>query len=455
MELCTFIVINMFTISNKMLAAVLLISLSVSIKAFSQDPEQKNTLTLTAVWQKTSAYNKQLQMKQLSVESARERVKNARTERLPEVKGDGMYARFSNFALYEDGILHAPTQIPIEKKGTYKISGEAFLNLYNGGKINREIHAAETEAELAAEQKNLTEQELKYKAAAYYLDIYRNSQYEQVMLQDIAERERELVEIRHLQQNGVVLKSDVLRAELRLSKQKMTLLEIRNNLKIAMQRLNIMMGEPDDQIIHIAMDTLNPVSQQRTYEEYLNDAYAHSYEFKISEKETRLSELKLEQAKANILPKVGLFAEYGYSYPQILMYPYSFNLYGLGMAGIKASLPISQLYTNKHRKAEAKINLERQEIEHADTKDRVREEVNAAYLRYTEALTRIQVAKENIAQAKENFRIVNNTYFNQLSLLTDLLDAETQLLQSRFDLTTAEATAQLQYYQLLKATGNL
>ncbi|WP_291910589.1 TolC family protein [Chitinophaga sp. CB10] len=445
----------MFTISNKMLAAVLLISLSVSIKAFSQDPEQKNTLTLTAVWQKTSAYNKQLQMKQLSVESARERVKNARTERLPEVKGDGMYARFSNFALYEDGILHAPTQIPIEKKGTYKISGEAFLNLYNGGKINREIHAAETEAELAAEQKNLTEQELKYKAAAYYLDIYRNTQYEQVMLQDIAERERELVEIRHLQQNGVVLKSDVLRAELRLSKQKMTLLEIRNNLKIAMQRLNIMMGEPDDQIIHIAMDTLNPVSQQRTYEEYLNDAYAHSYEFKISEKETRLSELKLEQAKANILPKVGLFAEYGYSYPQILMYPYSFNLYGLGMAGIKASLPISQLYTNKHRKAEAKINLERQEIEHADTKDRVREEVNAAYLRYTEALTRIQVAKENIAQAKENFRIVNNTYFNQLSLLTDLLDAETQLLQSRFDLTTAEATAQLQYYQLLKATGNL
>ena len=455
MELCTFIVINMFTISNKMLAAVLLITLSVSIKAFSQDPEQKNTLTLTAVWQKTSAYNKQLQMKQLSVESARERVKNARTERLPEVKGDGMYARFSNFALYEDGILHAPTQIPIEKKGTYKISGEAFLNLYNGGKINREIHAAETEAELAAEQKNLTEQELKYKAAAYYLDIYRNTQYEQVMLQDIAERERELVEIRHLQQNGVVLKSDVLRAELRLSKQKMTLLEIRNNLKIAMQRLNIMMGEPDDQIIHIAMDTLNPVSQQRTYEEYLNDAYAHSYEFKISEKETRLSELKLEQAKANILPKVGLFAEYGYSYPQILMYPYSFNLYGLGMAGIKASLPISQLYTNKHRKAEAKINLERQEIEHADTKDRVREEVNAAYLRYTEALTRIQVAKENIAQAKENFRIVNNTYFNQLSLLTDLLDAETQLLQSRFDLTTAEATAQLQYYQLLKATGNL
>lgn len=455
MELCSFITNNMFTISNKMLAGVLLITLSGSIKAFSQDPEQKNTLTLSEVWKKTSTYNKQLQMKQLSVESAEARVKNAKTERLPEVSGSGMYARFSNFALYEDGILHAPTQIPIEKKGTYKVSGEAFLNLYNGGKITREIHAAETEAELAAEQKNLTEQELRYKAAAYYLEIYRNYQYEKVMLQDISEREKELEEIRHLQQNGVVLKSDVLRAELRLSKQKMTLLEIRNSLRIAMQRLNIMMGDPDGNVIRIANDTINAIPRQRSYEDYVNDAYENSFEFKISEKETKLSELKLQQVKSNIMPKVGLFAEYGYSFPQILMYPYSFNLYGLGMAGVKASLPISQLYTNKHRKAEAKINLERQEVEHADTKDRVREEVNTAYLRYTEALTRIQVAKENIVQAKENFRIVNNTYFNQLSLLTDLLDAETQLLQSRFDLTTAEVTAQLQYYQLLKATGNL
>jgi outer membrane protein TolC len=118
-------------------------------------------------------------------------------------------------------------------------------------------------------------------------------------------------------------------------------------------------------------------------------------------------------------------------------------------------MPLSALYQNKHKRAEAKINLERQEIEHADIQDQVREVVRTAYLRYTEALTRIQVANDNITQAKENFRIVNNTYFNQLSLLTDLLDAETQLLQARFDLTTAAVTAQLQYYQLLKATGNL
>ena len=130
-------------------------------------------------------------------------------------------------------------------------------------------------------------------------------------------------------------------------------------------------------------------------------------------------------------------------------------MYGLGFGGIKASYPISALYHNRHKVKVAEIQYRQQEIEHADTEDKIREEVNEAFLRYREALTRIDVAKENISQATENLRIVNNTYFNQLSLITDLLDADTQLLQTRFDYAAARIAAQLQYYQLQKAIGNL
>ncbi|NLR58043.1 TolC family protein [Chitinophaga polysaccharea] len=444
----------MSRITNKWLAGGVLIALFTTQTALSQAPE-KNTLTLTDVWKRADAYNRQLQMQYLHVQSMDERTKAARDERLPEVKANGLYARVSNLAIYQDGLLQSPTQYPVVH-AYYQFGADAYLNVYNGGKTSREIKARQTEAELATEQKNLTVTEIHYKAAAVYLDVYRGRMYEKVLLQDIAEREKQLEEIRHLQQNGVVLKSDVLRAELMLSKQKMTLLEVRNGIHISNQRLNIMIGQPDSSYNQLSLDTLVvPQAPLRSYKDYLADAYEHSFAFKISEKETALSELKLKDVKSNILPKVGLYAEYAYTYPQILFYPYSVALYGLGQTGVKAAVPISAFYQNKHKKQEAKINLERQEIEHADTKDQVRQEVQAAYLRYTEALTRIQVANDNITQAKENFRIVNNTYFNQLSLLTDLLDAETQLLQSRFDLTTAEVTAQLQYYQLLKATGNL
>ena len=444
----------MSTIINKWLGGALLLTLFTTQTAISQDPEKK-PLTLTDVWKKAATYNRQLQMQYLRVQGMNERTKAARDERLPEVKADGVYARVSNLAIYEDGLLKSPTQYPVVH-GYYQFGADAYLNVYNGGKTTREIKVRQTEAELAEEQKNLTATDIRYKAAAMYLDIYRGRMYEKVILQDIAEREKELEEIRQLHRKGVVLKSALLRAELKLSKQKMTLLEIRNGIRISNQRLNIMIGQPDSTDNQVALDTLMirqlPV---RTYENYLADAYEHSFAFKISEKETALSELKLKDVQSNILPKVGLYAEYAYTYPQILFYPYSIALYGLGQVGVKAGIPISAFYQNKHKKQEAKIDLQRQEIEHADVKDQVRQEVKMAYLRFTEAITRISVANDNITQAKENFRIVNNTYFNQLSLLTDLLDAETQLLQSRFDLTTAEVTAQLQYYQLLKATGNL
>ncbi|WP_349318117.1 TolC family protein [Chitinophaga sp. MM2321] len=444
----------MSSISNKWLAGVLLIALFNCKPATGQPPEH-DTLTLSEVWKKAAIYNKMLQMEYLRVQGMQEKVKTAKDERLPEIKADGVYARVSNLAIYEDGLLKAPSQFPVVH-GYYKVGADAYLNVYNGGKTSREIITRQTESDLAKEQQNLSASEIRYKAASYYLDIYRYRTYEKVMLQDISEREKELEEIRELFKNGVVLKSDILRAELKLSKQRMTLLEIRNGIKIANQRLNIMIGQPDSTYNFIASDSLALSSiRERTYENYLADAYEHAFAFKISEKETTLSELKLKDVKSAVLPKVGLYAEYAYAYPQILFYPYAISLYGLGQVGVKAGVPISAFYQNRHRKQEATINLQRQEIEHADTKDKVRQDVNEAYIRYTEALTRIQVANDNIIQAKENFRIVNNTYFNQLSLLTDLLDAETQLLQSRFDLTTAQVTAQLLYYQLLKATGNL
>jgi outer membrane protein TolC len=326
--------------------------------------------------------------------------------------------------------------------------------LYNGNKTNLKIKEEKEKKSLSAEQLNLTTAEIKLKAAAYYLDLQRSKAFKALLLKDISDQERQLQEIKQLLKNGVILKSDVLRAELKLSRQKMSLIQIDNDISIANQKLAILIGESDN--FKIAPDSLtNTILAVKTYPEYLDEAIAHSYELKISEKETELNKLEVKKVKANVSFKVGLFANYAYSYPQIQFYPYSIATYGLGLSGIKASFPISSFYHNKHKTKAAEIAFQRREVEHEATTDKVRQEVNEAYLRYKEAITRIDVAKQNIKQATENLRIVNNTYFNQLSLLTDLLDADTQLLQTRFDLAASQIAAQLQYFQLQKAIGKL
>jgi len=67
----------------------------------------------------------------------------------------------------------------------------------------------------------------------------------------------------------------------------------------------------------------------------------------------------------------------------------------------------------------------------------------------------IQVATENVAQAEENARIIKNNYFKQPALITDLLDADVQLLRTRFELAAARIMAQDKFYLLQNTIGVL
>lgn len=411
-------------------------------------------LTIAQIWEQAELNNKRIAMSRLRVESSEEVWKDAKAERLPEINVAGTYARVTNMPVYTDGYFNKPEQFPV-LHNFYKVGGEAYFNIYNGNKTNLEIKKGATEHAIAEEQKNLTVSEVKFNAAVCYLDLARSCQFKELIAKDIEDQERQLAHIQELQKNGVVLKSDVLRATLKLSRQKMGMIQIDNDIAIASQKLALMIGADEHQLIlpdTVFTATLLPPV---TYDEYLTIAEKNAHEYKISEGETALRMLALKQVKANVSPKVGVFADYAFSYPQIQFYPYEGAAYGLGMYGVKAAFPISSFYHNKHKEKAAKLQLERQEVEHRETGDEVRQQVNEAYLRYKESLTRIDVAETNINQATENLRIVNNTYFNQLSLVTDLLDADTQMLQTRFDLVSANIAARVRYYQLQKAIGNL
>lgn len=424
--------------------------------AFSDAQTTPETpLSIQQVWQLADSNSKKLQIKQLELITAEAGVKVARSERLPEVAANGVLAHIFEMPIYENGLFHTPSQYPVDPK-YYKVSADAYLNIYNGGKTNREIKASKVETELSAAKKQLSRQDVHFTAAVYFYDVYRNQSYQILLKQDIKDREKQLQEINALYKNGTVLKSDVLRAELRLSKQRMLLTEIENSIHIAEQKLNLIIGRAEDAAL-VPMVSENEADPAflKGIADYTSAAELQSFKLQVSKKEQELAALKLKQVKSNVLPSVGFFAEYMYAYPQIQFFPYSLSLYSNGMAGIKLKVPISSFYTNKHKVKVAELQLQRQEVEDEEVKENIRQEVQESYIRYTESLKRIDVASENIRQASESYRIVQNTYFNQLSLLTDLLDAETQLLQSRFELTTAKVNARIQYYQLQKAVGNL
>lgn len=410
-------------------------------------------ITLAGVWQKAEEHSRLIKIKETATKISEEEVRDARMERYPDLGLIGTAEKASNIPIYENGLFSGPTQHEVIHT-LYRVGADMYLNLYNGNKLNLKIAENKVLHQISLIHREQAISDIHYKAAALYLDLQKSYIFRNLIIDDITDQEKQLKEIKAFHKNGTVLKSDVLRVELDLSKRKMALVTIENDILVTTQKLNIIIGEPDDRVLLPALFDIQQ-NQDKSYEQFLEEALLHSFSYHISEQHTELSKLHLRQEKASIRPKFGMYGDFYYANPQIFLYPYNPYWYSLGVAGLKASFPISALYHSAHKVKAAKAELEKEEEAHKDIEDKVRQQVKEAFLRYKEALIQIQVAEVNVAQAEENERIVKNTYFSQTSLITDLLDADIQVLRTRFELAAARIVAQDKYYLLQNITGVL
>jgi len=410
-------------------------------------------LSLKDAWQRAEDNSRHIRIRNIETEIADAELKDAKRERLPEIEIKGSAEKASNIPIYENGLFSKPTQHEVIHT-LYRAGADFYLNIYNGNKLNLKIKEEGTLQKIRGIQKEQAVSDIHYKTSALYLELQKTFIFRDLIKQDIADQKAQLKEIKSLYKNGVVLKSDLLRVELELSRREMALITIKNDILIATQKLNIILGLPDEQTFVPEVPS-NQWEENITYEEYVKRALKHSFDYHISEQQTELSMIKLKQVKANVSPKVGLYGEFYYANPQIFLYPYNPYWYSLGVVGVKASFSLSSLYHNPQKVKAARLEFEKEEETHKDTEDKVRQKVKEAYLRYEEALEQIKVAEANVVQAKENARIIKNTYFSQTSLVTDLLDADIQLLQTKFELEAAKITAQNNYYLLQNIIGTL
>ncbi|RFM25795.1 TolC family protein [Deminuibacter soli] len=441
---------------RKLWTLVLLLFSGCLTSAATQQQSADSTLTLTLndVWQKAAANSKTALIAAKAVAIRRELTADAIADKLPDAELAANFEKTTNLPVYDNGLLHSPYQHAITQTH-YKTDANFFLTLYNGHKLNLKIEEDKMLQQIAETQQRLTLSDVRYKAAAAYLELQKATVFKQLILTDIERQEKQLAQIKENYKNGVLLKSDLLRVELDLNRRRLTREQVENDIRIANQQLNILIGEKDEQPVQpeaIADPSLNPPG---SYDDYVAIALQHAYSYHAAAQQTELSKIKLKEAKANTQPKVGLYGDFNFAYPQTLLYPYNPNLYSIGVMGVRASFPIASLYKNAHKVKAAQLELEKETYAHEDAADKLRQQVREVYLRYKEALVQIELARENVARATENERIVKNTYFNNVSLITDLLDADVQLLQSQFELEAARILAQNKYYLLQNIIGNL
>ena len=106
------------------------------------------------------------------------------------------------------------------------------------------------------------------------------------------------------------------------------------------------------------------------------------------------------------------------------------------------------------------VKLAKSKAEQAKTavsmmNDKIKEEEQQAQENYNLSEKQNVVYKQAVEQATENYRIVKDKYDNSLSTTNDLLEADTQQLQTKINLALSQADIALKYYQLQFASGKL
>ena len=255
--------------------------------------------------------------------------------------------------------------------------------------------------------------------------------------------------VRSRVQSGLVVRSDLLRAEVRVAELEQERLQSQSEVEIARATLNATIGLDIANVFRLT----NPLERGGRIQDLLADWTAEAMENRPDLAQMKYQEMVAEKevskAKAAHLPSVHLLGNY-----QINTESFSDTAdnYTVG-----ATLTLN-LYSgnNLHsRVVEARAKLSRVRALRQRLELAIAVEIKQAFLQAQSSWNRIGVAHGAVAQAEEGLRIVRNRYENGLYTIVNLLDAEMAFQQARLNYIGALHDYNVSRVQLALAAGTL
>ncbi|WP_344757772.1 TolC family protein [Mucilaginibacter dorajii] len=326
--------------------------------------------------------------------------------------------------------------------------------LYAGGKYKYARQSTELLTQVARLDINNDKDEIAYDVISSYYNLYKVLQSKKVVAQNLATIDGQIKQAQRFFDQGLVTKNDVLRFQLQRSNVELNGIDLETNRRIINYNLNVLLGLPEGTQLNIEqiVEADRPVAPLSNY---IDSAYASRVELQQADLRGKVSETNIKTIKANTLPTLAASGSAYYVDVNSNPIPKSGQFITPLSVGLTLSWNFGNLWTNKNKITEAKIQREQVDINKNITIDRIKDEVNQNYQNWTMALDKIKLLQTSIDQAGENNKILESKYKSNIASATDRADAETLLYQAQINLELAKADAGLAYYTLLKSTGKI
>jgi outer membrane protein len=221
--------------------------------------------------------------------------------------------------------------------------------------------------------------------------------------------------------------NDLLQAQATLANARQGLIAAQNNLEIAKSQFNIVLRRPVNSPVAIE-DVLDYTPLVHDIDFYLSSARDNRLEIKVADLEAEIAEKEVMLARKDYYPSINLTGRYtrigdqydvdggegisdATSWNIQAMAQWDFWEWGRTSFGVKEKL---------HRLSQAQYRR-------TQILDNIELEVKTSFLRTKEGEKNIITVEKAIEQAKENFRINQERFKEQVATTTDVLNAQTLL----------------------------
>lgn len=402
--------------------------------------------------------SKGLHASMMQVQYADAKSGEAGTLLLPSLKLGAAYTRLSSVPAFEVNIPlppPAPSHFVLSPSilNNYNLRLTLQQPLFTGGKVQSAVDAADYTAQATQKEYEKDKSDLVFNIKSAYWNLSKALELQNVVNENVEQIRAHVKDAKSWQSQGLITDNDVLKVEVQLSEARLHQIDARNAVQLARIALNNVIGIPLDTPVNLTSTLDQKPEEFAPLPDLVKQALDRRADIEAMKYKVKAGESGVSLATASWFPQVYLTGNYYFNRPNQRYQPMVDQFNNSWDLGVGVSFDVWNWGATIHQTDEARARLAQAQDGLAQLKDAITLDVTSNYLNLQRVRERIDVAREGVKQAEENYRITDNKFKQGLSVNTDLLDAEVALLKAKTDYTQALTDFELAEASLRRSIG--
>ena len=437
--------IKILNISNKIIICGVAILFSYGIISAQNQYTDKDSLTLEKIINQVLENHPLIKQSKESLNSSNAKIELAKTSYYPKIEANATYTRLGPVSSAQFG----PSTFELYPANNYNVDLEIKQIIYDFGKTSSNI-------QFESQNRNLTEksiEQIKQKLAINAISVFYYLVYLQ---QAIMIKDEELKNLKeHLDfvskklATGSAINYEILSTQVKTSNTESQKTDLLSAQKTQLTSLNSLLGQPEN-TVHNLQPKFTANTVNFTEDSLLSVAFKFRDEIILSQEKTNIAELYYNSQDNSDNPIISAFANGGMKNG---IFPEMYDMTANYAVGININVPIFDAFRKKNNLLVAQSSINNSKLETESIKRNITTEVFEGYDNFNAAKKKVEQFTFQVNHAEQAYELAKTNFKVGSITNMDLLDAQTNVSESRLLLLKAKIDYELSVFKLRSALG--